>query len=77
MYVYLGHHAADSRQMTEHCKPAIMEKNKNHYVKKNFLIKYINKGLNCSRRKEERQRCIFTMYFGPGKIYPSNMKIVK
>ena len=23
-----------SRKMTEHCKPAIMGKNKNHYVKK-------------------------------------------
>ena len=23
-----------SRKLTEHCKPAIMEKNKNHYIKK-------------------------------------------
>ena len=23
-----------SRKLTEHCKPAIMEKNKNHYMKK-------------------------------------------
>ena len=23
-----------SRKLTEHCKPAIIEKNKNHYIKK-------------------------------------------
>ena len=23
-----------SRKLTEHCKPAIMEENKNHYIKK-------------------------------------------
>ena len=23
-----------SRKLTDHCKPAIMEKNKNHYIKK-------------------------------------------
>jgi len=27
-----------SRKLTEHCKPAIMEKNKNHYIK-NLKIK--------------------------------------
>ena len=25
-----------SRKLTEHCKPAIMEKSKNHYIKKDF-----------------------------------------
>ena len=29
-----------SRKSTEHCKPAIMEKNNNHYIKKvNLIIK--------------------------------------
>ena len=27
----------NSRKLTEHCKPAIMEKNKNHYIKKKEL----------------------------------------
>ena len=28
-----------SRKLTDHCKPAIMEKNKNHYIKKIKKIK--------------------------------------
>ena len=27
-----------SRKLTEHCKPAVMEKNKNHYTNKKKLV---------------------------------------
>ena len=34
-----------SRKLTDHCKPAIMDKNKNH-IKKNFRIKEVKKDFN-------------------------------
>ena len=43
-----------SRKLIEHCKPAVMGKNKNHYLKFFFLIKkketYFMKG-KCPRWK--------------------------
>ena len=36
--------------MTEHCKPGIMEKNKNHYIKKKENHKLVNLGAHRSKR---------------------------
>ena len=32
-----------SRKLTDHCKPPIMEKNKNHYIKKNSVSRKTEK----------------------------------
>ena len=44
-----------SRKLTEHCKPAIMEKIKNHYIKKSVEIKqYTFEKLTGQRRYQRR-----------------------
>ena len=46
-----------SRKVTEHCKPVIMKKNKNHYKKRNQARKRKKKAY---RLESKKQNCFYS-----------------